>query len=107
MRNGIDKIGVSERIFFNRKKQKMSQATLGQLYGVSKSAVSEWEKGLYLPKRLDQVALILKVTENHLLYGGENELVDHVRAKAISQKFIEADENTKQIIERIFEIRTY
>ena len=40
-----------------RKEKRMSQAKLGDLLGVSRAAVSEWEKGKSIP-RLDKLAEI-------------------------------------------------
>lgn len=102
--SAIDKVGVGKRIKFYRKKLNLSQTVIGDVVGATKATASQWEKGLFLPKRPDLIAFKLQISERHLLYGDDAECQFDFRAALVLEKFNLADDTTKAIIERILEI---
>ena len=64
---------VGQRIRKLRKANKLTQAELAKIAGVSSPAVTEWEKDSYLPKAasLSAMAEYFHVTTDYILYGTE------------------------------------
>ena len=64
-----EKIGMF--ISENRKKQNLTQEELAEKIGVSKNAVSKWERGLNLPDAsiMQELCNILKISLNELFTG--------------------------------------
>lgn len=100
----INKIEVGKRINFYRKKLKFSQSDLGDVVSATKATVSQWEKGLFMPKRPDLISFKLQISERHLLHGDDAEYNFDFRTSVVAEKFKLADDITKAIIERILEI---
>lgn len=66
---------IGERIKLRRMKLKLTQEQVGKIVGVTKTSVSQWEKGDYEPKSLMKLAKALKCTPEWLETGkGDEEL---------------------------------
>ena len=87
----LEKIG--KFIASSRKKQKLTQEQLAEQLGITKNAVSKWERGLCLMDMslLEPLSKILKVTVNEILAGEKIERND------LPQK---ADENIINIAKK-------
>jgi transcriptional regulator with XRE-family HTH domain len=61
-------VRIAKRIHALRRKSKLSQVDLAELCGVSKQAVSAWERGLALPssRHLEVLALALRTSVGKL-----------------------------------------
>ena len=67
---------LNEKILYYRKAAKLSQEELAELVGVSRQAVSKWERGEALPDTalLVDLAEALETTVDFILTGGERAL---------------------------------
>jgi len=96
----LEKIG--KFIAYNRKKQNLTQEQLAEQLGITKNAVSKWERGLCLMDMslLEPLSKLLKVSINEILSG---ETIDK------NDLITKADENilnvTKKEVENLKSIR--
>lgn len=67
----MDQEKIGKFICENRKKQKLTQEALAEKIGVSKNAVSKWERGINLPDAsiMQELCKLLKITLNELFSG--------------------------------------
>lgn len=67
----MDQIKIGRFIAENRKKQNLTQEQLSEQLGISKNAVSKWERGLNLPdvSKMQELCSILNITLNELFIG--------------------------------------
>lgn len=67
----MDQEKIGKFICENRKKQKITQEALAEKIGVSKNAVSKWERGINLPDAsiMQELCKLLKITLNELFSG--------------------------------------
>lgn len=67
----MDQIKIGQFIAENRKKQNLTQEQLSECLGISKNAVSKWERGLNLPdvSKMQELCSILDITLNELFIG--------------------------------------
>ena len=73
---------IGKFIANSRKKQNLTQEQLAEKLGISKNAVSKWERGLNLPDAsiMEELCAILKITLNELFAGqliNNNELQEN------------------------------
>jgi transcriptional regulator with XRE-family HTH domain len=70
----LDALGIASTLIRARNEQGMTQATLAEVSGVSRSAIKGYETGRNMPgsRELKQLCRALKVTPNALLFGSEN-----------------------------------
>lgn len=68
-------IKVGENILRERKKRGIKQEDFAELVGVGRTAVQTWERGGGDPRliQLCQVAEVLGLTLDELVYGGEDD----------------------------------
>lgn len=80
---------LNEKIYYYRKRAKLSQEELAAQVGVSRQAVSKWELGDATPE-LDKLAALAKafrVTADELLSEGEPEADGEKREERQTQEF--------------------
>lgn len=80
---------LNEKIYYYRKRAKLSQEELAAQVGVSRQAVSKWELGDATPE-LDKLAALAKafrVTTDELLSEGEPEADGEKREERQTQEF--------------------
>ena len=68
-------MNIGERIFEERKRKGLSQSELADLIGVSRQAVSKWERSTATPD-LDKIVALSKVFEisiDHLINGTDQD----------------------------------
>lgn len=90
---------IGSRIRSERIKRKWSQETLGDLIGVSKVAISKYERGLEQPKmqKFEKLVEILELTPNYLL-GSDIDVIcedDSNYHKVISKMDLDIINNLK------------
>ena len=75
----MDLLKIGGFIARKRKEIKLTQATLGEMLGVTDRAVSKWERGLSLPdvSIMQDLCKALHITLNELLTGEEIEMKDY------------------------------
>ena len=84
---------IGKKIAQLRKKKKMSQTELGNVFGISQGAVSQWERGVTNPD-IESIKIMAEIFEVNLseLLGGES-------ASSLTQKEAPADDPlTEQIM---------
>ncbi|WP_455936945.1 helix-turn-helix domain-containing protein [Gemella morbillorum] len=76
----IDKKAVGKRIRHIRFYKSLTLEEFGKVIKASKSSISEWEKGKNIPnkKRLGEIAKIVNITANELLYGSYEKDVEEL-----------------------------
>ncbi|RKS86904.1 phage repressor protein C with HTH and peptisase S24 domain [Orbus hercynius] len=86
---------LGERIKFARLQSKLTQPEIAQMLGVSKAAVSKWEKGDNTPKELDRLAKILHVSLDWLRTGkGQVKRTDEIMKELNKIPVDEWDDST-------------
>lgn len=88
----MDQIKIGKFISENRKKQNLTQEQLAEKLGISKNAVSKWERGINLPdvSIMQDLCKILGITLNELFAG---ERINDDKYKEI------ADSNLLEVLE--------
>lgn len=75
------KINFENRLFELRKRNSLSQEQLGEILGVTKSVISDWENGKKFPtkRNLEKICDYFNVTISYLFGGndlGEDNTID-------------------------------
>ncbi len=93
---------IGKFISENRKKKNLTQEQLGKKIGVSKNAVSKWERGLNLPDAsiMQDLCKILDITLNEL-FSGERIPEDKYKEVADSNLLNALENSTFTLKERI------
>lgn len=90
----MDQIKIGKFISTNRKKKNLTQEQLAEKLGISKNAVSKWERGLNLPdvSIMQELCGILDITLNELFSG---EIIEDEKYKEVADNnLLEALENS-------------
>ena len=79
---------TGEKIAALRKEQGMSQEALGEKLGLSRQAVSKWERGMSYPDitLIRDICAILQVSEHELLTASED--VEARTAETLAKKYL-------------------
>lgn len=87
----MDQIKIGKFIYSSRKAKEITQENLAIKLGVSKNAVSKWERGLNLPdpSLMQELCSILDITLNELFAG------EHLNEKEIKKQ---ADKNILDLL---------
>lgn len=88
---GLDYLTMrSDRIRNKRKEMKLTQQKLGDLVGVSKTTVSQWEKGDYSPngENLSSLARVLGVSIQWILDGKGDDSFENVKPVSLGARQI-------------------
>lgn len=63
---------IGRRIKAMRKRRGLTQGGLADVFGISRTAVSQWERGMTLPtiETLERVAAVLRTSIEYITEGG-------------------------------------
>ena len=91
---------VGERIKTLRKEKHLTQAQLGEILGVEKSAVAKWENGRtknLKRETLQAMALYFGVRPSYIIEGEDYQLILNQQEVDLVRQFRRADEQQRRI----------
>lgn len=96
----MDQIKIGKFISKSRKDKKLTQEQLAEKLGISKNAVSKWERGLNLPdvSIMQELCVLLNISLNELFAGehlSENVIVEQSEKNIIDVLKVFKDKNNR------------